>query len=288
MFADYATSCLAVLGIIAELYLTLQRLFKIMNNGFFEKIKYLYVFLVIGVVSLLFYVPVLFLKQIVLVESKSNNRTRYQLQLTEYGFSEIGKATPIVLSFIRIILVTVVLLCLNVATVVKFKKYLDKKKNLLPRRKFFFLIEEFIFFKHHFFSIVSMQVSTLNSNTSSNEPLHITNLNSAHLRSLSVQIESSKASKNITLMMISNSFLYTIGNIPWAVYYALNETVVEQSDFLQTLGTLGISSLFLIAAFKLPVFYTFNRLFRQQMNSLLRKVVNVIKTKARFLCSFSR
>lgn len=124
-FYDYLTSCFAINNILIQMFLSLERLFVISNKHVLQKFNSTYVILIIGIFSLVYYSPVLFLKQFVALENGT-----YQLVLTSFGMSRVGRLVPGVLSSIRLLLATLGLFSINMTTFVKFKRHVQNKKNL--------------------------------------------------------------------------------------------------------------------------------------------------------------
>jgi hypothetical protein len=127
--SDYLTSCLAIFGIVFEIFLTIDRILIIKNKKWLKNLKMRYPLIILIAFSLLFYLPVVFLKHIVAVTSE-NKPLNYKLTLTDYGSSKIGRLLPIILYSIRIGLVTIVLLALNITSIFIFRSYFNKKKNV--------------------------------------------------------------------------------------------------------------------------------------------------------------
>lgn len=73
----------------------------------------------------------------------------------------------------------------------------------------------------------------------------------------------SRAKRNITMMIISTSFLYSFGTLPWAVYYTLLNVVKLQAPFLSYMNIVARCCLYSLIACKIIVYYSFNRLYRR-------------------------
>lgn len=131
---DYLTSSLAINNILIEIFLSTQRFFIISNKKCLQSISSIRIILIVFCFSLLFYSPVLFLKRIVSIDqhnSSFNSTTNgYKLEYTEFGNSSIGRALPLILSSIRFILASVILFLINLFTLIKFRKHVNKKSNL--------------------------------------------------------------------------------------------------------------------------------------------------------------
>lgn len=128
---EYTTSCLAIMNIFIELYMTVQRLSMVKNKKFMESISFRKIIIFLTIISFVYYSPVLFLTKIDTIYIKNSTMPQdYSLKLSSFGNSSIGRLIPTVLSLIRIFLVTVVLFVLNVITIISFKKYFAKKTVL--------------------------------------------------------------------------------------------------------------------------------------------------------------
>ena len=84
----------------------------------------------------------------------------------------------------------------------------------------------------------------------------------------------SKAKRNLTLMIVSISFLFTIGTLPWAIYYTLSSLVSIPN--LYPMQVLASCCLYLLVSLKIFVYYFFNRLFRQILTARLHFVTNLL------------
>ena len=75
-----------------------------------------------------------------------------------------------------------------------------------------------------------------------------------------------EANRNITRMLISTSFLYIFGNIPYSIYYISTRIFGIKPSDLNILFAFSQLSLYLLIILKVFVYYFFNRLFRKQLN----------------------
>lgn len=87
----------------------------------------------------------------------------------------------------------------------------------------------------------------------------------------------SKAKRNLTLMIISVSFLFTLGTLPWAVYYTLSYLV--NSSNLYPFQVVASCCLYLLVSFKIFVYYFFNRLFRQVVRLHVDTILTFVRCK---------
>ncbi|RNA11347.1 hypothetical protein BpHYR1_006321 [Brachionus plicatilis] len=184
-FGDYFTSSLALIGIIIEIFVSLQRLFLILNKNLMQNLKPTFVISIISGFCLIFYIPVLFVQEIVPVD---NNK--FELVVSQFGSTYMGALIPSIISSVRLLLASCVLFLINIITLGYFKKFLNKKKKI----------------KKHAQSI-SMLIS-----------LNIaSNVNGGCF----VSEKKQEAKKSITLMVVLASLNYTIGTIPWATYFSI-------------------------------------------------------------------
>lgn len=125
-FADYLTSCLAIMNILIELFVSIQRLFIILNKKFLQNVSFRIVLILISLVSIVYYIPVLFVRKI----AHDPSLNIFKIVFTEFGDSNFGKSVPSVLSMIRLFFVLVCLSIVNFITFIEFKKHFSKKKKL--------------------------------------------------------------------------------------------------------------------------------------------------------------
>jgi hypothetical protein len=125
--SEYATSALALANIILEIFLTAQRLALVTRTPFFiKKVKVKTVCLSILAGSFLAHGPLLFINKIQSVRD-SNKTVDYQFAKNDFGKHNMGRATVIILTGTRIILVTIVLLVLSIISVIKFYQFYMQK-----------------------------------------------------------------------------------------------------------------------------------------------------------------
>jgi hypothetical protein len=133
-FSEYLTSSLAVYTIIMEIFLTIQRFLVIHGkSSYFDKLKPKAVCAVILLLGLVVYIPVLFTRQISITESMellNDNMTIFlkrniYVNKTSFSSSRFFISYASALTSMRVFLVTVVLLALNIALILKLKIYLN-------------------------------------------------------------------------------------------------------------------------------------------------------------------
>jgi hypothetical protein len=225
-FNDWLTSCIAIFIILTELFLSLERLFVVMNRTLISVSKIKYFYMCMGVLSLAYYAPVLFLKRIVQhsttetscglsVSNSTNSTLQFEYELTAFGRSQAGKLVIIVLSSIRFLLATIVLLALNLFTMYKLNYFSIHKDSMMTSK-------------------------------------HTHSINNAR-------------SRNLSIMIIMISFTYCIGTTPYMIFYSLVQLWPSIEVEIAYLEVIGIIFLFLQITLKTFIYTRFNRLFRKQL-----------------------
>ena len=131
-FIEYFTSCLAICCILIEIYISMKRYLLIINKRFLERLSNGLVIVMIAIISLIYYVPILFIYKIVpyQVVVNNQNQTYYSTLSSDFGMTGFGKLIPTILSSVRTILVTIVLLVINIISSIAFKKHMKKKASM--------------------------------------------------------------------------------------------------------------------------------------------------------------
>jgi hypothetical protein len=91
--------------------------------------------------------------------------------------------------------------------------------------------------------------------------------------------ERSAAENRVTVMLISIAFLYTIGTTPYMLDYMLEKVYGYDYTFLESFYSVGSCCLYLLVGLKFFVYYFCNRLFREQINSYLNRLMCVFCKK---------
>ncbi|CAF0953128.1 unnamed protein product [Brachionus calyciflorus] len=233
---DYFTSCLAICNIFIELYLSTQRYLLIKKRKLVEKFKTCVIISAIFTISLIYYSPILFIKKI--IKTKDDG---YETIRTKFGETNLGSTIPIILSCIRLILASFILLIINILTLFYFTKYMKKK----------------------------IQINGFESNLSGNQMETNSNVRPKEQRE-------NKARKNVTLMVISIAFTYSFGTIPYAMYYGLSELLNTHNFFIdEVLSRIGRTGLRLLVIFKIVIFFNFNRIYHQSFKQALKKIFRI-------------
>lgn len=81
-----------------------------------------------------------------------------------------------------------------------------------------------------------------------------------------------RAKRNLTLMIISTSLLFTFGTLPWAVYYTLLNVIQINFPFMPQVQIIARCCLYTFIASKILVYYFCNRLYRQVLQRYVRNV----------------
>ncbi len=193
--AHYTSACLAIFIILTDIILSFIRYSILKNKDYLQPKHY---FLVIGsifIISFLFYMPPLFFKVITPViyqnetlVSSSSDYIEYTHVKTSIGSTLFGTVTPIVLSSVRIFLAVFVLTGINILNVIEFRKRYSSHKiheNNNPE-------------------VTSNAITTSHAVTTS--PIVLKQKQKSKKKE-----NNQKASRNITLMIMFQCFLYTFG-----------------------------------------------------------------------------
>lgn len=219
--AYFFTSVCAIFSIVAEIFLSVQRLFVLNNKPYLKNASVTVVSTAIFIFSVLYcFSGLLFFK----VEPtgliyiyRDHSYIDYGLVLTSFGKSPGGNTLYIVIAVIRIFMVIVVMGVLNFLTILSFRAFVKRKSKLVKRTQ-----------------------------SGGGE-------NSAE----------DKASRNVTYMLISISFVYIFGNIVYRAYMIIRITQAKVDPvILRNLGYAGNFMIYLYPGLKIFVYFAFNPLFR--------------------------
>jgi hypothetical protein len=128
---ELLSSALALSNILIELFLTVQRLFVIVNKPYMRNWAPKYVISAILIGTHTFYVPLLLRFTVVSQDvylANSVNITEYRYVKSDFGSSQIGVLLPTIWSIIRLALCGPILLFFNLLSVYYFRIFLNKKK----------------------------------------------------------------------------------------------------------------------------------------------------------------
>jgi hypothetical protein len=77
---------------------------------------------------------------------------------------------------------------------------------------------------------------------------------------------SSNESENITAMLIIISMIFTLGNLPYMVYYSITQIAPSfQNTFMSTMNWLSRVCLSMLVILKVWVYFAYNKLYRKQL-----------------------
>lgn len=114
---DYLTSCLAFFRILLEISISIERYLVVLNKKCFIKFSFNSVIVISMSISLLYYLPVIFVKEITqlkeLNETENSFNGEYSLQKNNFGSTIFGKLIPIILTSIRLFSGTFLLIGIN-------------------------------------------------------------------------------------------------------------------------------------------------------------------------------
>lgn len=120
---DFLTSSLAIFCIMVDIALSIQRYMTLLNKRCFQSINHRLIITILGIIALLYYLPVAFFKDIVKLDSLNGTLTEEFIAVkNELGMSTYGRVTPILLATIRMFLGIFVLTGINILNLVEFRK----------------------------------------------------------------------------------------------------------------------------------------------------------------------
>lgn len=125
IIVNYLTSSCAIIVIFIELFVSVQRLFIILNKSWLMNANPKYVLTILIILGILYYSPIIFVQRIIEIDINE-----YQVEYTEFGNSYVGRLIPLILSSIRLVLASIVLLLVNLITLFHFRKHIKKKSSI--------------------------------------------------------------------------------------------------------------------------------------------------------------
>lgn len=132
-FRSYMARCLSVFGILAEIFLSIQRYMTILNKPYLIKSAHKWLLLFLSIVSLIYNLPLLFYKEIVpikMTNSTHNIFTLYKTVNNIAGLSSFASTFNILLSAGRIFLFPFIMTLINIFNAVELKKRLKAKRTI--------------------------------------------------------------------------------------------------------------------------------------------------------------
>jgi hypothetical protein len=131
---EYLTSCMAVFNLLIQIFLSLQRIFLVLNKSYLQNISLIKSILILASISLIFYSPILTIQRIELSHPNATSNAHmpllYSIVHTHFGETAFGQSVPTVLSSLRIFLATILLSIVNIINFIAFKRYFEKRKKL--------------------------------------------------------------------------------------------------------------------------------------------------------------
>ena len=115
----YFLGCLAILNILCELFISLQRYFLVVNSECLHNVSFVNSILFMGSISFAYYIPRLFMRQV------DEHVAKPILDYNNFGKSLTGKILQLTLQITRISLIILCLPAVNILTCVKMKKFID-------------------------------------------------------------------------------------------------------------------------------------------------------------------
>lgn len=132
---EYLTSCMAVFNLLIQIFLSIQRIFLVTNNRFFQNISVIKSVSILAFVSLLFYSPIFTIQNIELSQANTtvnHSESRlYSIVKTDFGSTTFGQHVRTIVSSLRIFLATVLLTIVNTINFIVFKRYFNKREKLI-------------------------------------------------------------------------------------------------------------------------------------------------------------
>jgi hypothetical protein len=144
LLLDYFTSSLAINSICTEIFLTVQRAYMIRKIGNLATLTVVKVGPVIGVISLVYYLPVWFLEKVVTTGNvywfNGQAYTEYAIKATDFGSTQFGMSIWYIMSTLRIFLATFVMTTLNFFTISSFRSFLARKSKIVSSKHSIFFM----------------------------------------------------------------------------------------------------------------------------------------------------
>ena len=111
--------------------LSLIRYSALKNKEYLQSLNYYLVIGILFLISLIYYLPVLFFNEIIQIIDRENRTSidEFMVITNSLGLSLYGITTPIILSTIRIVLAMFVLTGINIMNIIEFKKRYSYRFN---------------------------------------------------------------------------------------------------------------------------------------------------------------
>ena len=129
-------------------------------------------------------------------------------------------------------------------------------------------------------SVVLTNQTNLTSNINNTTNINGKNNSSKHVDH-GGEMGDSKAKNNITIMLILTSFLYTVSNTPYLIWYIFinitNNTA--WNGVISTIFNVSLFCLILLCLLKIFIYFFFNKIFREEILKHFRKLRFILPTK---------
>jgi hypothetical protein len=134
LYTYYLSNCLSLFSILAEIFLTTERILKIRNSNLFKNITVKTVILALTILSAVFYIPMFISFNLITTGKfylyKNDIYVEYNLARSDFGISKTGSWLMSSQGIIRAFLVMIVLLVLNVVCILSFQSLVYEKANV--------------------------------------------------------------------------------------------------------------------------------------------------------------
>lgn len=238
---DYLVKCSAVFTILIDIFLSLERYMVLLNKKYLTRNSHHNILLIILLfISLLYYFPVLFLvdiKPIETMNSTNQNFEGYTLKNNHFG-SLYGEMIQIFLTSFRTFLFMIVISAFNLMNAYELRQRFKVKKNSNTNKE-------------------------LSSEVNSNKSV----ITSAQAKN------KTKASRNISLMVIWTCVIHLCLNTPFQIVFILINVISYLQSTTHLLRILSFSLHLLAYGLNMFIYFSFNKRYRQFLIIFLRKLL---------------
>lgn len=252
----YLAGSLAMFSILTEIFLIIQRIFIILNKRYLKELTVYHMGPVIFFIAFIYYSPYWFARNVQPTGRVYLHRSVYYEQFalvsTNFGKSDLASDWLNVLSIIRVIIVICVIPVLNAITIIVFNRFLRRKAGMVARKQRKFNKNRC---KYNTIDLFDKFKATNSHSTHGKPATALTNTPSSY---------ELRISRNVTLMLIANSFVYIFGNLIQRLT-TLNSLLgwIKDPYTLSILSYVGQSFLFAYPGLKSFVYLTFNKGYRR-------------------------
>ena len=122
---EYFITCLAMMIVFIDVYISLQRLLILMNKTWLDKVSFTKSIIFFLALMLLYYLPIFAEFKIAPVDNST-----YTLESTEYARSDLGITIRLILTSFRVMCLIIVLPFINICSSLVLKRHLNKKMKI--------------------------------------------------------------------------------------------------------------------------------------------------------------